>query len=96
MDVAELHDNFTIGEIMALEDLKFVPKGQGGIATEAGETQIDGRLPINPSGGLKARGNPIGATEVFWWRLATKRVTRYITGRYTRCSWQMPLCHWTR
>ena len=64
VDVAELHDNFTIGEIMALEDLNFVPKGQGGIATESGETQMDGRLPINPSGGLKARGNPIGATGI--------------------------------
>jgi len=65
VDVAEVHDNFTIGEIMALEDLNFVPKGQGGIATESGETQLEGgRLPVNTSGGLKARGNPIGATGI--------------------------------
>ena len=64
VDIAEVHDAFTIGEIMALEDLGFVPKGQGGIATETGETQIGGRIPVNTSGGLKARGNPIGATGI--------------------------------
>jgi acetyl-CoA C-acetyltransferase len=65
VDVTEVHDNFTIGEIMALEDLGFVPNGHGGIATEAGETQLDGgRLPVNTSGGLKACGNPIGATGI--------------------------------
>jgi len=65
VDVAEIHDNFTIGELMGLEDLGFVPEGQGGIATEAGETQIEGgKLPVNTSGGLKARGNPIGATGI--------------------------------
>ena len=73
VDVAEVHDNFTIGEIMALEDLGIVPKGHGGIATEAGETQLDGgRLPVNTSGGLTAKGHPAGATglaqlaEVVW------------------------------
>jgi acetyl-CoA C-acetyltransferase len=65
VDVAEVHDNFTIGEIMALEDLGIVPEGQGGVAIEAGETLLEGgRLPVNTSGGLKARGNPIGATGI--------------------------------
>ncbi|MFQ5821198.1 MAG: thiolase domain-containing protein [Candidatus Heimdallarchaeota archaeon] len=64
VNVAEVHDSFTIGEIMALEDLSFVPEGQGGIATESGETQMGGRIPVNTSGGLKARGNPIGATGI--------------------------------
>src|SRR3989441_1462220 len=62
--VAELHDNFTISEIMAVEDLRFVPKGKGGFATEDGETALNARGSVNTSGGLKARGNPIGATGV--------------------------------
>ena len=62
--VAEVHDNFTISEIMAIEDLRFVPKGKGGFATEDGETALNAKLTVNPSGGLKARGQPVGATGV--------------------------------
>jgi acetyl-CoA C-acetyltransferase len=62
VDVAEVHDNFTISEILAIEDLGFFKKGEGGKATEAGLTGIDGELAVNTSGGLKARGDPIGAT----------------------------------
>src|SRR5256712_5966155 len=62
--VAELHDNFTISEIMAVEDLRFVPKGKGGFATEDGETALNARVSVNTSGGLKARGYPVGATGV--------------------------------
>ena len=62
--VAELHDAFTILEIAESEEAGFFPKGQGHLALERGETQIGGRLPINPSGGLKARGHPVGATGV--------------------------------
>jgi acetyl-CoA C-acetyltransferase len=61
---AEVHDCFTIAEILALEDLGFVKKGEGGNFTESGQTQIGGKLPINTSGGLKAKGHPIGATGV--------------------------------
>jgi acetyl-CoA C-acetyltransferase len=64
IDVAELHDAFTILEIAESEEVGFFPKGQGHLALERGETQIGGRLPINPSGGLKARGHPVGATGV--------------------------------
>ena len=64
IDVAEVHDAFTIGEIMAVEDLGFVSKGQGGFAVEKRVTTRDGSLPVNTSGGLKARGHPPGATGV--------------------------------
>ncbi len=64
IDFAEVHDCFTIAEILAIEDLGFVKKGFGGKATEDGETAIDGRMPINTSGGLKAKGHPVGATGI--------------------------------
>jgi acetyl-CoA C-acetyltransferase len=61
---AEVHDCFTIAEIIATEDLGFVDLGEGGPAAQAGETALDGRIPINPSGGLKGKGHPVGATGV--------------------------------
>jgi acetyl-CoA C-acetyltransferase len=64
IDVAEVHDCFTIAEIMAIEDLGFFEKGAGGPATIAGDTAIGGKIPINTSGGLKACGHPVGATGV--------------------------------
>jgi len=64
VDVAELHDAFTILEIVESEEVGFFKKGQGHIALEKGETQIGGKIPINPSGGLKAKGHPVGATGV--------------------------------
>lgn len=64
IDFAEVHDCFTIAEICAIEDLGFVKKGEGGKATESGLTAIGGEIPINPSGGLKACGHPVGATGV--------------------------------
>jgi acetyl-CoA C-acetyltransferase len=64
IDVAELHDAFTILEIAESEETGFFKKGTGHIALEKGETSLGGRLPINPSGGLKARGHPVGATGV--------------------------------
>jgi acetyl-CoA C-acetyltransferase len=64
IDVAELHDAFTILEIAESEHAGFFAKGEGAKALEAGETQIGGSLPINTSGGLKARGHPVGATGV--------------------------------
>ncbi len=62
--VAELHDAFTILEIAESEEVGFFPKGQGHLALERGETAIGGRIPLNPSGGLKAKGHPVGATGV--------------------------------
>ncbi len=64
VDVAEVHDCFTIAEIVATEDLGLVPRGAGGQAVAAGETALDGRLPVNPSGGLIAKGHPVGASGV--------------------------------
>jgi acetyl-CoA C-acetyltransferase len=64
IDVAEVHDCFTIAEILAIEDLEFVKKGEGGKAIDDKITTLDGQTPINPSGGLKAKGHPIGATGV--------------------------------
>lgn len=62
IDVCELHDCFSIAEIVDAEDLGFFKKGEGGPAVEAGATRIGGEIPINPSGGLLSRGHPVGAT----------------------------------
>ena len=62
VDLCELHDCFTIAEILAVEALGFFEFGKGSKAAEDGETSLNGRIPINPSGGLKAKGHPIGAT----------------------------------
>ncbi len=62
IDVVELHDCFTIAEIVATEGLGFFEPGSGGIAAEKGWTSLGGKIPVNPSGGLKAKGHPIGAT----------------------------------
>ncbi|MGQ4872366.1 MAG: thiolase domain-containing protein [Candidatus Thorarchaeota archaeon] len=64
IDVFELHDSFTIGEIILTEDIGLTEKGKGGKLVEEGMTEIDGKYPVNPSGGLKARGHPVGATGV--------------------------------
>jgi len=64
VDVAEVHDCFTIAEIMAIEDLGFFKKGEGGRATLEGRTTFGGDVVINTSGGLKAAGHPVGATGV--------------------------------
>jgi len=64
VDLAEVHDCFTIAEILAIEDLGFVKKGEGGKAIENKITTIDGLIPVNTSGGLKAKGHPIGATGI--------------------------------
>ena len=64
VNVAELHDAFTILEIVESEECGFFKKGEGHKALERGDTQLDGKLPINPSGGLKAKGHPVGATGV--------------------------------
>ena len=64
IQVAEVHDCFTIAEIMAIEDLGFFPKGQGGPATLEGKTGFGGDVVVNTSGGLKSCGHPVGATGV--------------------------------
>ncbi len=64
IEAAEVHDCFTIAEIMAIEDLGFFEKGTAGPATLADKTTFDGQVVVNPSGGLKACGHPVGATGV--------------------------------
>jgi acetyl-CoA C-acetyltransferase len=64
VSVAELHDAFTILEIAESEHVGFFRKGEGGKAAAAGKTRLGGQIPINLSGGLKARGHPVGATGV--------------------------------
>jgi acetyl-CoA C-acetyltransferase len=64
VDVAEVHDCFTIAEVLALESLGFYEPGEAITAARNGETTADGDLPVNLSGGLKAKGHPVGATGV--------------------------------
>src|SRR4030043_434213 len=82
----EVHDAFTPFEIIGTEDLGFFPPRQGWKAVEEGVTSIQGRLPINPSGGLKARGHPVGASglaqiaEVFWQLRGDGEAIRQVQG----------------
>ena len=64
VDFAEVHDCFTIAEVVDTEDLGFFEKGKGVDAVREGQTKRNGEIPINPSGGLKSKGHPIGATGV--------------------------------
>jgi len=64
IDVATVHDCFTIAEIVAYEDLGFCERGEGGRLIEAKETYVGGRIPVNVDGGLKSKGHPLGATGV--------------------------------
>jgi acetyl-CoA C-acetyltransferase len=86
VDFAELHDAFAPFELVSLEDLGLVPPGKAGRATLDGETALDGRLPINPSGGLKARGHPLAATGLAQvvecvWQLTGRAGERQLDGR---------------
>jgi len=64
VDVVELHDAFTVGELLHYEGLMLCAKGGGAELVRSGATAVDGRVPVNPSGGLLARGHPVGATGV--------------------------------
>jgi acetyl-CoA C-acetyltransferase len=86
VDFAEVHDAFAPFELMALEDLGLVPPGKAGRATLDGETALHGRLPINPSGGLKARGHPLAGTGLAQvvecvWQLTGRAQGRQLEGR---------------
>ncbi|KZX17455.1 thiolase domain-containing protein [Methanobrevibacter filiformis] len=85
IDTVEVHDCFSINGIVAIEDLGFVEKGEGGKAVEEGITRIDGDIPVNPSGGLKARGHPLGATGIaqaaeIVWQLRGEAGSRQVEG----------------
>jgi acetyl-CoA C-acetyltransferase len=64
LSFCEVHDCFTIAEIMVIEALGLVDRGKGGTAAESGLTALDGKIPVNTSGGLKSKGHPVGATGV--------------------------------
>ncbi|MFH1278773.1 MAG: thiolase domain-containing protein [Candidatus Eisenbacteria bacterium] len=64
IDAAEVHDCFTIAEVMVIEALGFVDRGKGGGAAKSGLTALGGKIPVNTSGGLKSKGHPVGATGV--------------------------------
>ncbi|MBP7143576.1 MAG: thiolase domain-containing protein, partial [Methanoculleus sp.] len=64
IDLVEVHDCFTIAEICAIEDLGFCKKGEAGRLTAEGATALNGDIPVNTSGGLKACGHPVGATGI--------------------------------
>lgn len=74
IDFVEVHDCFTIAEICVIEALGFFEKGKGGTGAESGETHIGGRIPVNPSGGLKSKGHPVGATGIAQIVEATKQL----------------------
>ena len=75
LSFAEVHDCFTVAELMIYEAMGLTPPGEGARAVEEGWTEKSGKLPINPSGGLKAKGHPIGATGVSMHVLASMQLT---------------------
>jgi acetyl-CoA acetyltransferase len=84
VDVAEVHDAFAPFELISLEDLGLLPPGKAGRATLEGDTALQGRLPVNPSGGLKARGHPLAATGIAQivecvWQLSGRALGRQLT-----------------
>jgi len=75
LDFAEVHDCFTIAELLIYEAMGLAPKGQGRKAIDEGVVMADGSLPVNRSGGLKAKGHPVGATGVSMHVMAAKQLT---------------------
>src|SRR5690606_19302717 len=85
IDVCEMHDAFTIGELVTTEALGLAKEGEAGRAALAGRTALGGALPINPSGGLLSRGHPLGATGVAQvvevaWQLRGRAGARQVPG----------------
>jgi acetyl-CoA acetyltransferase len=88
LDLAEVHDCFTIAEFMRVEGLGLVPEGEYGRWLDEGRSEIDGQLAVNPSGGLLAKGHPVGATGVAQiaevvWHLRGEAGKRQISGAKT-------------
>ena len=80
LSLVETHDCFTIAELLEYEAMGLTPKGQGATAINEGWTEMGGRLPVNPSGGLKAKGHPIGATGVSMHVLGSMQLTNTAGG----------------
>lgn len=88
LDMIECHDAFAIAEILYYEIFGLAPPGEGAALLESGATEIGGRIPVNPSGGLLARGHPIGATGLAqvaeaYWQLTGRAGARQVAGRNT-------------
>lgn len=86
IQIAEVHDCFTIAEIVAIEDLGFFKPGEGAKATEQGLTALDGVKPINASGRLKAKGHPVGASGAvqvveIWHQMRSEAGLRQVKGK---------------
>lgn len=86
VEVAELHDAFAPFELMSMEDTGLAPAGKATRMLTHGETALEGRLPVNPSGGLKARGHPLGGTGLaqvveLWWQLTEQAAGRQVPAR---------------
>ena len=75
LSFVETHDCFTIAELLEYEAMGLAPRGEGARAALEGWTEKDGRLPVNPSGGLKSKGHPIGATGVSMHVMASMQLT---------------------
>jgi acetyl-CoA C-acetyltransferase len=85
IDVVEMHDAFSILEFMNPVDLGLLKRGDEVAALKKGETSLGGRLPVNPSGGVKARGHPLGATGVamaveIYWQLSRQAGRHQVDG----------------
>lgn len=95
LDVANVHDCFTIAEILAYEDIGLCPKGEGAQLVREGQTEIGGKIPVNVDGGLKAKGHPIGATGCAMIYELTKQLREEVTekGRQVSMKNYVALAH---
>lgn len=93
IDVAEVHDAFTSVELMSYEDLGFAPIGKGRELIRQGKVNLDGELPVNPSGGLKAKGHPISVTGLAQIYEITKQLRGECGERQVKGSPKIGLCH---
>jgi len=93
LDVANVHDCFTIAEIMAYEDLGFCEKGKGGPFVEGGQTEIGGNIPVNLDGGLKSKGHPLGATGVSMMVELTRQLRKQAGKRQAAVKNGLALAH---
>ncbi|GAA2007491.1 thiolase domain-containing protein [Brevibacterium samyangense] len=80
LDLLETHDCFTIAELLQYEAFGLAARGEGGSVIDSGFTAIDGALPVNPSGGLKSKGHPIGATGVSMHVMAARQLVGDASG----------------
>jgi len=93
LDIADVHDCFTIAEILAYEDLGFCEKGKGGKLIEDGQTELGGEIPVNIDGGLKAKGHPLGATGVSMMVELTHQLRRQADNRQAPVKNGLALAH---